>query len=98
MVCSPVFYLILLLLFAGSVLALFLPATGYIFLKPASLLISLIINLSNFFSESSFGYIKTKFFNRPLNIFIYYMLLFMLLLSANYFLSFKYKMKEKNVV
>lgn len=97
-ICSPVFYLILLLLFAGSVLVLFLPVTGYIFLKPASWLINLIINLSDFFSESSFGYIKTKFFDRPLNIFIYYMLLSMFLLSANYFLSFKYKMKEKNVV
>ncbi len=98
MICAPVFYMILLLLFAGSVSILLMPGIGIIFLEPASWFINLIIGFSYFFSESPLGYMKVKLFNKPLNIFIYYLLLFLILLAADYFLSFKYKMKDKNVV
>ncbi|MDD3520199.1 MAG: ComEC/Rec2 family competence protein [Actinomycetota bacterium] len=98
MICSPIFYLALILLFAGAVSALFLPFPGNIFLKSASYLIKMLIDLSYFFSGSSFGYMETKFFNKGLNVFLYYLLIAFIILMINYFLSFRYKMKVKNVV
>ncbi|HAX17833.1 MAG TPA: hypothetical protein DCY00_04470 [Actinobacteria bacterium] len=98
MICTPVFYMTLVLLFTGSVSVLFLPFAGEVFIKISSWFINILLNLSYFFSGSSFGYVQSDFFIRPLNIFLYYLLLAFLILAANYFLPFKSKMKIKNVV
>lgn len=97
-ICIPVFYFILLLLFGGSVAALFMPFCGDIFLKTAIWPSSILIAISDFFSGFSTGYLEAAFFKKPSNIFLYYLLLTIAIFFLNYYLSRKCKTKLKNVV
>lgn len=97
-ICVPIFYLTLLLLFGGSLTALLFPFCGDIFLRLALRPAALLITLSDFFSGFSSGFLKSDFFGKQSNIFLYYLLLMTVIFSINYYLSCKYKMKLKNVV
>ena len=98
MICTPVFDIILFMLFLSSIFTFVVPVFGGVLLKSIIPMVNVFMNLSVLFSSCSFGYIESGFFNKPLNIFIYYSIIAFIMILTNYFLFVKSRMKSKIIV